>query len=421
MKKNIFIILLLLLILTSALPANAYIDPGTGSMLFSVIVCSVGSIFFVIYSLWEKFKLIIFKQKTTSKKVPIIIYTESKRYYHVFNDILNEFEKRKYPVLVYVSDEDDEFLKREYEYVKVENIGKGYRAYSKLAFLNADICLMTTPGLDVYQLRRSKNVKHYSHIYHALSDGCTYRLFGTDYYNSILTNTEKMHQYIRILEAKRHLPNKELVNIGSPYMDSMVKNAPKSCTSDRITVLLAPTWGDSAILANFGDKLISELSKTNFNIIVRPHPQSLISEKKLIDKLREKFINCNNIHWDFSSDNLKTMASSDILITDVSGIMYEYSFMFNKPFIYSNATFNKDLYDIRDVKIETFKTNILKTIGKELKEENICNISDIINELISNTTTKDIEKIKDEIWQNQGLGAQNTVDFLINKQKELNS
>jgi len=402
-------------------PAYAYIDPGTGSLLFSIVVGIVGSAFFILQSLWEKLKLIIFRQKTTSVNHPVVIYTESKRYYHVFNDIINEFEQRQYPLLVYVSDIDDEFLKHNYKYTKVEYIGKGNKAYSKLAFMRADVCLMTTPHLDVFQLKRSKNVKHYSHIYHALSDGCTYRLYGTDYYDSLLTNTELMHKYIRMLENKRNLPHKELITVGSPYMDSMEKYIPPTCRlSDKTTVLLAPTWGQSAILANFGKELIHELSKTDFYVVIRPHPQSLISEKALIESLKSYFKDCENIHWDFSTDNLETMAASDILITDVSGIMYEYSFMFNKPFIYSNASFNKDIYDIRDIREETFKSNILKAAGKELKQENINNIENIVNELVNNQNmSENIEKIKNEIWQQRGNGAKNVVDFLIKKQKEV--
>jgi hypothetical protein len=36
--------------------------------------------------------------------------------------------------------------------------------------MNADICLSTTPGLDVYQWKRSANVKRYVHILHAAGD-----------------------------------------------------------------------------------------------------------------------------------------------------------------------------------------------------------------------------------------------------------
>jgi hypothetical protein len=415
---------MLMLILSFVKPAYAYVDPGTGSMLFSIVLSISSILFFALFFLWEKIKLYIFKDKTVDKiAYPIVIYTEDKRYYHVFNDIINEFENRQYSIMVYVSDNDDPFLSHDYKFVKVENIGKGYKAYSKLAFMNADVCLMTTPGLDVFHLKRSKFVKHYSHIPHNLTECLGYRLFGLDYYDSILLNFSKSGDYIRELEKKRNLPSKELVVVGSPIMDSMAKSLPtNSVKENKVTVLLAPSWGKNAILANYGEKLIEKLTNTPFLIIIRPHPQSLISEKDLIQNLQEKFKNANNIQWDFSTDNLQTMAKSDILITDFSGIIHEFVFFFNKPCIYSLSTYNKEIYDYGDIDGITYRFKTLEKLGKELNLENIDNIEEMINSLIKSTQiSKDIMEVKNEFWQEQGNGAKNVVDFLIQKQKEVSN
>lgn len=401
-------------------PAYAYVDPGTGSMLFSIVLSISSILFFVCVSLYEKFKLYFFRDKTALKSnYPIVIYTEDKRYFHVFNDIIEEFEKREYPLIVYVTSDDDPFLKKEYKFVKVENIGKGNKAFSKLAFMSADVCLMTTPGLDVYHLKRSKYVKHYSHIFHCLDEGTTYRLFGLDYYDSVMLNFEGSKKYIQELEKKRNLPAKELVVIGSPFMDSMARSVPPNVKGEKTTVLLAPSWGESAILANYGEQLIQKLSTTPFNTIIRPHPQSLISEKKLLDKLQEKFAGCENIKWDFSNSNLQTMASADVLITDFSSIIYEFLFLFNKPIIYSLSAYNREIYDLSDLD-GTYRDSVLEKLGKELTLENIDKIEELVNSLVkNNNTSEEILKIKNEFWQEQNNGAKNVVDFLINKQKEL--
>lgn len=416
------ILILVILMFSFVKPVYAYVDPGTGTMLFSIVlsICSIS--FFALFFIWEKIKLYIFKDKTAAKNAyPVVIYTEDKRYYHVFNDIINEFENRQYPVMVYVSSDDDMFLQRKYNFVKVENIGKGYKAYSKLAFMRADVCLMTTPGLDVFHLKRSKFVKHYSHIPHNLTECLGYRLFGLDYYDSILLNFGKSEKYIRELEKKRNLPSKELVVVGSTVMDSMSKSLPEnSKETEKTTVLLAPSWGENAILANYGEQIIEKLTKTPFFTIIRPHPQSLISEKKMIQNLQEKFKNEKNIQWDFSTDNLQTMAKSDILITDFSGIIHEFVFFFNKPCIYSLNNFNKELYDLGDIDEITYRFSTLEKLGKELTLSNIDKIEEMINSLIkSNKLSRDIIEVKNEYWQEQGKGAKNVVDFLIKKQAEV--
>ena len=79
-----------------------------------------------------------------------------------------------------------------------------------------------------------------------------------------------------------------------------------------------------------------------------------------------------------------------------------------------------NIYDAKDVGIETFKTKTFKTIGTELKPDNIENIEELVNSLINNNSMPEkIEQLKNEIWQKQNEGAKNVVDFLINKQKEL--
>ena len=83
--------------------------------------------------------------------------------------------------MFYTSSEDDPALKKEYKYVKCEFIGEGNKGFAKLNMLNACIVLSTTPGLDVYQWKRSKDVNYYVHIPHAVGDLTLYRCFGLDY------------------------------------------------------------------------------------------------------------------------------------------------------------------------------------------------------------------------------------------------
>jgi hypothetical protein len=166
-----------------------YIDPGTGSMLFSIFIGLATTLYFVIKALFIKFKYVFSAKKDSLVEVvtsPIVIYNEGKQYCSLFYPILREFEKRHESVLYLTSYEDDLYLNQSSEYVKAEFIGKGNKAFAKLNFLSCDVLLLTTPGLDVYQLKKVKTVKHYSHIVHMPSDATTYRLFGLDYFDSVL-------------------------------------------------------------------------------------------------------------------------------------------------------------------------------------------------------------------------------------------
>ena len=151
--------------------------------------------------------------------------------------------------------------------------------------------LSTTPGLDVYQWKRSKNISCYVHIPHMANDITLYRMFGLDYYDAILLSGDYQMQQVRALEQQRGLPSKELVKVGIPYMDKMAQRlkAEGPAPEHARTVLLAPSWGSSAILSVYGGKIIETLLKTGYHVIVRPHPQSFKSETELMEKLMKEY------------------------------------------------------------------------------------------------------------------------------------
>ena len=60
-----------------------YIDPGTGSMLFTIIISVIGFLTYFFKVLWVKLKFSATKGKAGSineKKIPFLIFAESKRF-----------------------------------------------------------------------------------------------------------------------------------------------------------------------------------------------------------------------------------------------------------------------------------------------------------------------------------------------------
>ncbi|MBO5446587.1 CDP-glycerol glycerophosphotransferase family protein [bacterium] len=424
MFGHVLFIIFILILLTSQ-PAYAYIDPGTGSMLFSVVLCSVTTLYFLLNSLIIKIKTKLFSEKSLAKvKHKFVIYSEGKQYYTVFKPILDEFEKRNIVVSYYTSAQDDPVLVENYEYVQKEYIGSDNKAFFKLAFLKADVCLMTTPQLDVLQLKRSKEVKHYSHIMHSIGFSMLYRLFSLDYYDSVLCDAEYQIPMIREIEQKRNLPAKELKIVGSSYLDYCMENLPQRNSPDNFCILIAPSWGAHSLLTKFGEKLLDELvNSTSYDIVVRPHPQSMLVEKDLIENLKNKYIDCTRLKWDFSANNLQVMANSDILISDFSGIMLDYAFLFKKPFLYVDTKINYEMYDFCDLDEEIpCKHRIANEIGKKLDIDNgdVENIVEIINQVKQDENLSEkIEKASDYTWFYKGDAAKNIVDFLVEKQLEV--
>jgi len=287
---------------------------------------------------------------------------------------------------------------------------------------------MTTPGLDVYQLKRSKGVKHYAHILHMPSDAVMYRLFGIDYFDSILLTGNYQANDIRILEQKRSLNAKNLITVGCTYLDvfsEKIKQIPKE-ENPPFTILVSPSWGPSAILSRFGEKLLNPLVKTGFRIIVRPHPQSKKSESLMLEKLHAVYKDASNMVWDYESENIYSLAKANIMISDFSGIIFDYAFLFDRPILYVKEGFDLRPYDANDLgddaaeKLWQFRT--LREIGVELKEEYFDSISDVIQKAADSSDLKAArQRAKEDAWAYPGESGKRVVDFMVETANKMES
>ena len=399
-----------------------YIDPGTGSMLFSIIIGLVTMLYFVSKAAVIKLKFFLSGGKAVANgdRFPFVIYSEGERYWNVFKPIVEEFEKRQVPVVFYTSSEKDPVFSERYAYISPEFIGEGNKAFTRLNFLEADVCLMTTPGLDVYQLKRSRGVKHYSHILHAVDDATSYRLFGLDYYDSVLISGEYQKAHVRLLEEQRGIQKKDLEVVGCPYLDVLQEKASsfEVETDKPFTVLVAPSWGPSGILTCYGEALLDPLVETGFIIIVRPHPQSSQSERAMLEKLKKRYQQNPNFEWDFNRENLQSLARADIMISDFSGVIFDYTFLFDRPFLYVKSDFDAMPYDSYDIEEQPWKFRVLDEIGIELKPESFSTIKQVLLDACENELLTDNRaKAKDTAWQYRGKSGERAVDYLLEKQK----
>jgi len=399
-----------------------YIDPGTGSALFSVTIGIAAAAFFLIRSFFLKFKVFLFRKKEKyQSQYKYVIYAEDKRYWVFFIAILDEFEAKQIEILYLTSSIDDPVFSSNYSYIKGKYIGHGNKAFAYLNFLSADIVLTTTPDLDVLQWKRSKTVKHYCHLIHAVGGASFYRLFGLDYFDSILLSGENEIPEIRYLESIRKLPEKQLIIAGNTYFDTNVEKIKRltylneGASSSGFTVLVSPSWGSFALLSIFGEKLLDPLANTGWHIIIRPHPQSNIVERPMLENLAERYKNYINIEWDYNHENIYSLSKSDIMISDFSGIIFDYVFLFDRPVLINTKNVDLRRLDAHNLKQEPVYFQSLKRIGVELDNSNVDCIKEIIkNAMKNNELEKNRQDVKKTMWQHQGESGKRIVDFLIN-------
>ena len=396
-----------------------YIDPGTGSMLFAVLVGILGAAIFVFRELYLKLRFYLSggkRKKRDEQRRPIVIFSESKRYWNVFESICDELERRGQDALYLTASQDDPVFSKPYSHVRSECIGEGNKGIARLNLLKADIVLSTTPGLDVYQWKRSREVKRYVHIPHAASDIVLYRMFGIDFYDAVLLSGAYQAEQIRELEALRNLPAKELPIVGMTYMDALKARLERAepIGEHPVTVLLAPSWGQSAILSRYGARIIEALLKTGYRIVIRPHPQSFVSETELIEGLMRQYPDSDRLAWNRDNDNFEVLRRSDVLISDFSGVIFDFALVFDKPVLYADTSFDRSPYDACWIKEELWTFRTLPQIGEPLNEQDLDRMKERIDGIL-HAQTKRLARdtARAETWAYPGEAAKRTVDYLI--------
>ncbi len=426
---------LLILVCALILPIQlfAYLDPGTGSMLFSIILGIVATSFFVFKSLL--FKLVHLPALLTGKKLrvgnefKIVFYSEGASYWPVFKPALEELSKYDIPIFYLTSDEKDPAFTADIKNIYVQFAGKGAKAYFYLNRLEADIVVMTTPGLDVLQIKRSKKVKHYVHITHSAAGCIGYKTYGLDYYDTVLTGGDVDIINIKEIESKRPIKKKNLEAVGCTYLDVVREKlkspdftVQKCFTNDRKTVMISPTWGSHGLLSLCGDRVFQLLiGKTDYNIIVRPHPQSYISEPEIIESLKEKYTDNQRIYWDSDKSNINSLAQSDVMISDFSGIIFDNLFIFGKPVISHISGYDKRGKDSIDLDEDPWEIKVLREIGSNINSDNMESLPEIVRENLEKSTDMSsiVDSLRKDMDKYPGESGRRCAEYIYNLYKSM--
>lgn len=418
-RSSLSAIICVTLLAYQPINAYAYLDPGTGSMLLSVIVGVVSSGYFFIRKLPSLIRATFFKfsgNKEDLKNNSIVFYAESKSYWSTFKPVLEALAKKQTKITYLTSDENDPVFKSGLDkWVHAKFIGKGQSAYTALGFLEADVFALTTPGIDVLQIRRSPGVKKYVHIVHAVGDIHTYKLYSFDYYDAFFCSGPGQQKSLRALETIRKTKPKDLPLLGCPYMDLFVNRLKEVGEPEPNTILLAPTWGRNGLLTRTGSLIPKLLAQAGYHVILRPHPQSFISDKDIIDKLLQDLQGIDNIEWDRNPDGFKSLSRAKLMISDVSSVIFDFAFVFLRPVITVGNGPLKEGFEAWTIPHDAWDTDAFNTLGKRILPGHESEIIEAVKELLTHheDMRTQIESIREANVVNFGCAGEPIAQALI--------
>ena len=413
MRKYLFLFLIFLF----PINAYAYLDPGTGAVLINLIVAGIAA---AIYYMKDSFHRLITGGKKVYREPPkISIFSEGKQYWGTFKSLVEGLINEKIPFNYYTLDVKDPALLIENDLMHSKFLGYGSWAYQRAFRINSEFLLATTPNIGTvgYPLKKPANVGNLMHLFHSINDISMYETGSLDAYDSVILVGGFQIGSIREIEELRGLKQKELLPLGLPYLDELIKARSDVPTTkhNKRTVLIGSSWGNKGCLNSYGTGFIKRIADAGYRVIVRPHPQSFKSEKELIKQYKSELSETDNVEWDELISPSVSMSRSDILISDTSSIRFDYAFLYEKPVI----TLNIDLEEMKGFERDHLKTiwsdYASAEIGFVIGKSSIDQLLDLIEKALSEFDQTRIRNLRKKTIHHFGKSGEVIAKYLADQ------
>lgn len=419
---------LLFTLITFPTVASAYLDPGSGNALIYLLFSLTGAVVYFLKSSFYKFLGIFNKNYAAEaygqkKYCNVAIFSEDKSYWLTYKPIIEELIKRETQFSYLSMDIEDPGLTIDNPFMHSKYVGKGNAGFAKIASCKAEIMLSTTPNIGTpgYPLMRPRKVQTLAYVYHAVADTSYLKLGALDNYDASLNVGNWVEPRIRQIENIRKTKSKECVTVGLPYLDELGKTVEHDLriNQDKITVLFAPSWGEKNCLNVYGTDFLFDLINSGYQIIIRPHPQSMKFDNKLYDCLKKKLENCPNVTFDYEIDASRSMQNADILISDASSFRFDFAFLYMKPVLTIDVPMGNLTSYEASLLGGPWDQHIGKRLGEVFSPKQDKHISTVVNHLVNRKDmATEIKKLFDEIVAYQGRSSEKIIDWVHTKLNE---
>ena len=328
----------------------------------------------------------------------LVIYSEQSGFYKYFRKIMEWLVQHSNITIHYVtSDPNDVIFKiaEEPEYKgRIQPYFIGERRLITLFMkMDAKIVLMTTPDLGNYHLKRSyvdKNT-HYIYLVHGFgSANYTLRKKALGNYDTIFCVNQRQAEEIRAHEALYDQPEKTIVYAGTGLLEDL-QDAYASFIAEHTgghdikQVLIAPSYQPDNILESCLEPLVDAITSLGYKAIIRPHPQFVKRKPTQWQEIEEKYSGRDLVETegDFSSN--ETVYASDLVVTDWSGIGYEFSLSTLKPSMYINTTRKIINPDYQKIDVVPSDTDYRQSLGLSVDPYDTEGMKNCLIDLLENS------------------------------------
>ncbi len=356
----------------------------------------------------------------------VVFYSEKSGFWKYYKDIVEELLERTNLKIHYITnDPEDQIFSLAEKNPRIIPYYIGSRKIITLMMkLDADLVVMTTPDLEKYQIKRSKMRKDVEYIYtphDAMSVHMSFREGALDYFDTVLCVGPQQMEEIRKTEEVYGTAKKTLVPCGYCLMDDLVAGYANSKlpAQSRKRVLIAPSWQEDNILDSVIDELIQTLLCDEYQLVVRPHPEYVKRYWPRMEALMSRWESKTGDGLVFETDfsDSTSIWRSDLMITDWSGIAYEYSYSTLRPTMFINTKVKAPNPNWEKIGITPLEILLRDKIGQSLNKEDVSRAAELARDMLENPGrwSEQIKQVRTENIFNLGSCGKTAADYIIQR------
>ena len=351
--------------------------------------------------------------KLLQQKQEVVFYAESRHYHPYFEKLINDLLVKNVPICYITSDAADPLLKSQ---------GQMKVIYVKwlLGFLfskiKASVLIMTMPDLGNFLFKRSPGVGTYVYMFHAaVSTHQQYRKAAFNNYDAVFCTGRYQEQEIRLAEKLYNKKQKELIPYGYPLLDEIKnKNAP---VNKKLTLLIAPSWFEGCIFDICIEELLQQLSGLPYSVILRSHPEYEKRKKKKFRTIQKLVSRYPDMSVDTMPNVIDRLPSTDVLITDRSGIALEFAFGTGRPVLFIETALKTINPNREELNMEPIENKLRSQLGVTVSPSALNQLSEKIGELekMKREFAERMLQLKKAIFYNGEESYRAGLDFVLSK------
>jgi len=354
----------------------------------------------------------------------IMFYSEGSGFYKYFRALIEALLNTTDLTIHYVtSDPNDAVFQKNEPRIRPYYVDET-RLISLMMKLEADMVVMTTPDLEKYHIKRSRvkeNVEYVFMDHGCGSDNMLYRTGALDNYDTLLVVSREQAIEARAIEKLRHVKKKRIIECGYGLIDDMIAayDAMDKTENQKKTILIAPSWQYDNIMDSCLDDMVNALYGKGHRIVIRPHPQYVrrfpVRMKEIIQRYQDKASDDFIIETDFYSN--VTVYTADLVITDWSGIAFEFSFTTDKPSLFINTQMKVVNEDWQKIPLAPFDITARSKVGRQVEKSEVKDLAPVVDELLAHQEDykERIAALKQQHFYNLGRSGEVGAQYIVHR------